>query len=115
MAAPRKKPEATKQIARMFKKKRLKMGLSFTQLAKKTGMGRTSLSDIESHRKEIAIGEYLTICEALNIPPREAMPDTVEITHEQKLLIESMVKEGASKARATEFVRINCRSSVDYD
>lgn len=60
-------------IAGFLKDRRLELGITQEELAEKTGMARATINRMEQGLFWLGMKQYLLICEALEISPKEAL------------------------------------------
>lgn len=60
-------------IAGFLKDRRIELGMTQEELAEKTGMARATINRMEQGLFWLGMKQYLLICEALEISPKEAL------------------------------------------
>ena len=80
-------------LGRLIRTRRERMRLTQGELARRVGMTRTSITNIESGRQKVQLHTLYTIAAALDVSPQALLPPTGTVKPE---VIEERLTEGLS-------------------
>ncbi len=92
----------------LIRARRERAGLTQGQLARRVGMTRTSITNIESGRQKVQLHTLYDIADALDVSPQAFLPPPDTVTQEA---VEERLPEGLSPEEREWMVRLLTRNA----